>query len=165
MPSTPSRKLLLGLRVPVQGGEVDLAALVHGVDQVVEVRHARVGQRRLQGGQPHAEHVLRGAGQQGQVLPGGDRALLLVDDLDESGVDGDPPGLARVGRGLVPGQSEVRGGRGQLFLDESAPGVDPRVLAGPAGEPGGPREQRRGQGVARQLRFGVQPHRRQGGAV
>ena len=98
--------------------------------------------------------------------PAGDACrCLLVDDLDEPGVDGDPPGLARVGGGVLAGQPERLGGRRQLLLDEPAPGVDPGVRAGPAGEQGGPGEQRRGQRVPRQLRFGVQPHRRQGGAV
>lgn len=106
---------------------------------------------------------MRGAaGEQGQVLAGRDRAGLLVDDLDEPGVHGDPPGLARVGGGVLPGQAERLGGRRELLLDECAPGVDAGAGTGPAGEQGGPGEQGRGQGVARQLRFGVQPHRRQG---
>lgn len=102
------------------------------------------------------------AGQQGQVLAGRDGAGLLVDDLHEPGVHGDPPGLARIGGGVVPGQPQHLGGGRQLVLDEPAPGVDPGAGTGPAGEQGGPGEQRRGQRVARQLRFGVQPHRREG---
>ncbi len=158
-------ELGLGVGVPVEGGQVDLAALGHRVDQVVEVGHAGVGEDRLQGGEPDAEHVLGGAGEQGEVLARGDGARLLVGDLDEPGVHGDPPGLARVRGGVVPAQPELPGRRGQLFLDESAPGVDPGVGTGPAGQPRGPGEYRRGQRVAGQLRFGAQPCGRQGGAV
>ena len=94
------------------------------------------------------------------------RRLAGVLDLDEAGVDRDPPGLARVRRAvLVVAEAEFGGGRGQLLLDELAAGADPGVGPGPAGEPHRAGEQRGGQRVPRQLRLGVQPHRRQGGAV
>ncbi|CAM5676949.1 hypothetical protein STENM327S_06775 [Streptomyces tendae] len=159
-------ELGLGVGVPVEGRQVGLAALGHRVDQVVEVGHARVGEHGLQGGEPHPEHVLGGAaGEQGEVLARGHGARLLVGDLDEPGVHGDPPGLARVGGGVVPAQPELLGRRRQLLLDEAAPGVDAGVGTGPAGQSRGPGEHRRGQRVAGQLRVGAQPCGRQGGAV
>ncbi len=162
----PVEELRLGLRVPVQGRQVDGAALGHRVDQVVEVGHARVREHRLQRGEPHPEHVLRGAaGEQGEVAARRDGARLLVGDLDEPGVHGDPPRLARVSGGVVAGQPQLPGRRRQLLLDQSAPGVDAGVRPGPAGQPGGTGEQRRGERVAGQFRFGTQPCGRQGGAV
>lgn len=106
---------------------------------------------------------MRGAtGEQGQVLARGDGAGLLVGDLDQPCVHGDPPGLAGVGGGVVTGEFEQFGGGRQLLVDEPATCVDAGVGSGPAGEAGGPGEQWRGQRLARQLRFGTQPHRRQG---
>ena len=55
----PVEELGLLLRVPVQRVEVDLAALVHRVDEVVEVGHARVGEHGLQAVEPDVEDVLR----------------------------------------------------------------------------------------------------------
>lgn len=127
----PVEEVGLRLGVPVQGGEIDLALPVHGVDEIAEVGHARVGQHGVERAEPDAEDVLRGAGgEQGEVLARADGALLLVDDLDEPGVDGHPPGLAGEGGGLVAGQAENAGGLGKLFLDEFAPA--PTRVAGPA---------------------------------
>jgi hypothetical protein len=162
-------ELRLGLRLPVQRVEVEFAGAVlrgDGVDQLVQVGDARVGEHGLQGGEPHPEHVLRrAAGEPCQPGARGHRALLLVDHLDEPGVHGDPPRLTGVGGGVLAGQPEFRGGRRKLLLGEPAPGVDPGLRAGPAGQPGRPGEHGGGQGVARQLRFGAQPCGRQGGAV
>ncbi|CAM5685932.1 hypothetical protein SALBM217S_02546 [Streptomyces griseoloalbus] len=165
----PVEELRLGLRVPVQRVEVQLPrplAPGDGVDQPAQVGHARVAQHRLQGAEPHAQHVLRrAAGEQRQLVARADGALLLVDHRDEPGVHGDPPGLAGVGRRVLPAQTQLRGRVRELLLHQGAAGVHPGRGTGPAGEPGGPGQHRSGQGVARQLRFGAQPRRRQDGAV
>ncbi|CAM5261209.1 hypothetical protein SFUMM280S_02302 [Streptomyces fumanus] len=163
----PVEELRLGLGVPVHGGQVQLAlALGHRVDQRTEVGHAGVGEDRLQGGQPDAEHVPRGAaGDPGQLLAGRDGARLLVGDLDQPRVHGHPPRLARLGGGVAAGQPQRLGRRRELLLGERAARVDTGVRPGPAGEPDGPGEQGGGERVAGQLRFGVQPRGRQGGAV
>ena len=56
-------------------------------------------------------------------------------------------------------------GCGELCLRELAAGADPGLGSRPAGEAGGSGEQRSGQRVPCQLGLGVQPHRRQGGAL
>ena len=62
-------------------------------------------------------------------------------------------------------QPEVRGGGGQRLLEDLAADAHGDTPLGPAGELGGPGHQGRAQRVPGQLRFGVQPHRRQGGTV
>ncbi|ESU47405.1 hypothetical protein P376_4620 [Streptomyces sp. HCCB10043] len=125
----------------------------------------------VQAVEPDGQDVLGGAaGEQAQVLARGNGplgALLLgVRDIEEAGVYGEPPGLAGVRGAVVVGREpEVLGGRGQLRLDEFAAGADTGVGTGPPGEPDGPDEQRSGERVPCQFGLGVEPHRRQGGAL
>ncbi len=166
------------LRVPVERVEVEFAALAELVDDVREVRGGGVGQYGLQPAEPHVEDVLRAAGgERGQFLargggPGGlvgvVRLLRLrvLGELDQPGVQGELPRLGRVtGPVLVREETEVFGGAAQLLGQQLAARADGGAVPGPAGELRGAREEGRGQRVPRELRVGVQPHRRHGGAV
>ncbi len=175
----PVEEFGLLLRVPVEGVEVDAAVLADEVGEVVEGGGGGVRVHRLQAVEPDREDVpRRSGGQQGQVLADRDGALRLaarpvpralvvrVLEVDEPRVDGQAPCLAGVRRTvLVVTEPEVLGGGGQLRVDEFATGTHPGPGARPAGEADCAGEQRSGQRVPCQLGLGVQPHRRQGGAL
>ncbi|GAA3108291.1 hypothetical protein GCM10020254_62800 [Streptomyces goshikiensis] len=158
MASTPSRKSASRWGVPVEPAEVDLPAGVEGVDELVQIRNRGVRKYGLQRRQPQVEHLAgRAAGHQGEVLagrggavgrtlrarlrrpPAAPRGVLCVlvgfRDVDQPGVHGDPPGLARVHHGaLVSGfEPERRRGLGQLGGVEFATDPDAGAGAGPAG--------------------------------
>lgn len=172
----PVEEVGLAPRVPVQPVEVDPAARVEGVDEVVQVGHGGVGEHRVQGRQPEVEYVAgRTARHQCEVLAGRGRAeallvalpvvVLRLGHVDQTGVHGHAPGLARVPVAVLVGgvEAEHRGGLGQLVDGELTADADAGAGSGPAGEPYGAREQRGAEGVAGQLRIGAQPYRRQRG--
>ncbi len=173
-------QLGLLLRVPVDRVQVQFAALGELVGEIGEIGGGRVGEHGLHTAEPDVEDVLRAAGgEQAQLVAGGGgagrgvvgevRAVLAVGgllDLHESGVHRQLPGLGGVGGAvLVTGQAEVLGGGGQRLFEDLAADADRDAPLGPAGELRGPGQQGGAQRLAGQFRFGVQPHRRQGGAV
>ena len=117
MPSTPSRKSASRLGVPVQPVEVDLAARrPRASTRSSRSGTARVGEHGLQGRQPHGRARPAGAPPvtQREVLAArrpcrARRRRPRSSDLDQPGVHGHAPGLARVrGASVV-----ARAGRGR----------------------------------------------------